>query len=39
MPASWYLAKDDFLYQEDLTSNKVTLVNFKFGEVNSVKEF
>ena len=39
MPASWYLAKEDFLYQEDLASNKVTLVNFKFGEVNIVKEF
>ena len=39
MPASWYLAKEDFLYQEDLASNKVTLVNFKFGEVNAVKEF
>ena len=39
MLASWYLAKEDFLYQEDLTSNKVTHVHFKHGEVNTVKEF
>ena len=33
MPACWYLAKEEFAYMEELSSNKITVVRLNRGEV------
>ena len=33
MPACWYLFKDEFIYMEDLASNKITVVRLARGEL------